>query len=258
MTGQLTRDERSAELDRRVTTAVDADGTDCLDPGSLPSADDRWYGRLLALSYDAVAPTPDRTVTLTAGTAIELLREYWLVREQLIDTDDAAASRRELTTRLLASDYRYTSAYSTLGDLQTERLTECFEVFSAVSESLIETLGTPSPDHSDPDEVRFAERTAGALGRGAASIGAILADADERQRDRLETLGSGVATARAVRAAIDGDGATAATDGTDTRALRRYANRRLQAAQRALEELSESATTASLKGLLDDAPASEA
>ncbi|UHQ98673.1 polyprenyl synthetase family protein (plasmid) [Natrinema zhouii] len=200
-----------------------------------------------------MATTPARPAALSAATAIELLRGYVRLREQLIHqlgNEVTDSLQWEVTPALLASDYLYTSAYSTLGSLTDDHIAECLEEFTAVSKSIIETLGrnyiqsTPSPTKY----CSFIDDTAGALGRGAAVIGATLADVDEPHRDHFATLGRGFGTIYRIQHLLASDGASIKTDSSLTdRRLRQHAKQRLQETDRALQQLSSTLDVTSLR-----------
>lgn len=256
MPSERTHSERRTEIDRRIAETIDGAAGDALAPelAVVPDRDDRWYGQLLAASHDAVASAPaDGDAVVAAATAIELLREYGTMRERLLvalDEGTVGWSDRELTTRLLASDFLYTSAYSTLGSIRADRATACVEAFAATAESLVEAFrDSPPRSAMPPVEYRsFADATAGALGRGAAVVGATLAGADEARTDRFATLGRGLAAARHVRSSIGGD-RRAAPSAPDDRRLREFATRRLDEAETAFESLSATAAVGSPESL---------
>lgn len=238
--------DRRAEIDRRLDEALDgaAVETDCLAPAQAAAAecDDRWYGRSLVASYEAAADVAEPAPALDAAAAIELLRAYVRLRCELLDRLADEPAGRDPTPALLSSDYLYTSAYSALGDVETARLGACFETVTSVSQTVIETFGAVAtgPAPTGADLRAFVDGTAGALGRGAAAIGATLAGVDGRQRSRFETLGRGLGTARRIRLVLDGDADLAPSLSTevDEGLLRRHAERRLDAIDPSFRELS--------------------
>ncbi len=266
MIPERTLPERRTEIDRRIADRIDAVAGETLaaELATVPERDDRWYGQLLVLSHDAVAAAADpaeaadATAVNDAATAIELLREYWALRERLlVRLDEGALDRsdRELTTRLLASDFLFTSSYATLGDLRGERAAPCVEAFEAAAESVVEAFGDGPPRSTLPPEAfcAFADATAGALGRGAAVVGATLSGADDAEIERLAAVGSGFAAARRVREATGDpvDEPRVAPTSPNERRLRQFATRRLDEAERALDALAETATTDALEAFVD-------
>lgn len=266
MTQERTPPERRTEIDGRIAATIDDVAGEALaaELATVTERSDRWYGQVLVLSYDAAASTPrrgsasDRDAALTAATAIELLREYWTLRERLLvrlDGGDLDRSDCELTTRLLASDFLFTSAYSTLGSLRSERSAPCVETFASAAESLVAAFGDDPPRSSLPPEAfcAFADDTTGELGRAAAVLGATLAGADDVERERLATVGLGFAAASRVPRSVgeDVDGARVEPSAPDDRRLRQFATRRLDEAERALEALAETATVDTLAAFVD-------
>ncbi|MFC6730396.1 hypothetical protein ACFQDG_17225, partial [Natronoarchaeum mannanilyticum] len=154
--------ERRSEIEGRIADRIDAAAGESLaaELSAVPERGDRWYGQLLVVSYDAVASAPNASeqpddAALVAATAIELLREYWALRERLVvQLDEGALDRSEgqLTTGLLASDFLFASAYSTLGSLRGERTAECVERFASGAESIVAAFGEDPPRSTLPPE----------------------------------------------------------------------------------------------------------
>ncbi|WP_222913112.1 polyprenyl synthetase [Natrinema sp. SYSU A 869] len=245
MSHELALTERRTEIDSRLEMVLDAaDGQLAPAWTAILERDNRWFGQLLALSHNAVAETSDSPVVVPAATAIELLRGYVRLRERLIvqPGDTAADSLQwEVTSPLLASDFLYTTAYSTLGGLDDNRIGECFEVLTTVSDSIIEALGRTDSQStpSSTEYCSFIDDTAGALGRGAAVIGATLADVDEPDRDHFATLGRGFGTVCRIRDILASDGPSVQPGSAPaTRRLRQHTKQRLQETDRALRQLS--------------------
>lgn len=261
MSRELSLTERRTQIDGRLERALSSADSGRLAPAwtTISERDNRWYGQLLALSHNSVATTPMRSSVLPAATAIELLRGYVRLREQLIrqlGNEVTDSLQWEVTPALLASDYLYTSAYSMLGSLTDDHIAECLEEFTAVSKSIIETLGrnyiqsTPSPTKY----CSFIDDTAGALGRGAAAVGATLADIDEPHRDHFATLGRGFGTVCRIQHLLASDGASIKTDSSLTeRRLRQHAKQRLREAEHALQQLSPTVDVSSLRTLVTEA-----
>ncbi|MFC6767696.1 polyprenyl synthetase family protein [Natrinema soli] len=255
MARELSLTDRRAEIDGRLELALDAADSGRLAPASTTvlERDTRWYGQLVALSHNSLATTPDRPEVVPAATAIELLRGYLRLREELIlqlGTEATDSVQWEVTPALLASDYLYTSAYSTLGTLTADRIAECVEELTTVSESIIEALGSdclPSPP-SPAEYWSSIDNTAGALGRGAAVIGATLADIDDPDGDHFATLGRGLGTVWQIQdiLASDGPAVRAGTSLTERR-LRQHAKRRLRETDHALQQLSSAVDVTSLR-----------
>lgn len=264
MFGELTLADRRAKIDSRLETALESARGECLAPARtvIVEQDDRRYGQLVALVYNSVAETPDDSSILRAATAMELFRGYCRLREQLLGR--LAGSESDSVTRtsnaaLLASDYLHTAAYSTLSPLEDTDVRPCIGTLASVSERIIETL-TDAPLESTPSPAEycsFVDGTAGALGRGAAVIGATLADVDDRERRRFATLGRGASVRRRLRRVLDADADTDTIrlgspplDGQH-RILRQHARRRLTEATEALRTLSSTTDVDSLGAFVE-------
>ncbi|MGQ3413752.1 polyprenyl synthetase [Natrinema sp. LN54] len=263
MAQDSTRSERRLEIDRRLEEALGRVESHCSAPvrATVTERDDRRYGQLVALSHDSIAETPDRSTVLPAATSIELFRGYSRLREQLLsqlDAENTALVQWDVTTALLASDYLYTTAYSTLGTLDDERVGECFEILASVSAAIIEALGSTEPRATPEttDHCSVIDGTAGALGRGAALLGATLADIEEPHREHVATVGRGFGTVSRIRAILASDTGAPRTDSSSspaTRQLRRHATRRLNEVDRALDDLSPVADIDPLRAFVREA-----
>lgn len=254
MARKLSLTDRRTEIDSRLELVLDTADNCRLAPASatILERDNRWYGQLVALSHNSLATTPDRPEVVPAATAIELLRGYLRLREELLlqlgnETTDSL--QWEVTPALLASDYLYTSAYSTLGTLTADRIAECVEELTTVSESIIEALGSdcmqspPSPAEC----CSSIDNTAGALGQGAAVIGATLAGIDD-PGDHFATLGRGFGTVWQIQDILASDGTAVRTETSLTeRRLRQHAKRRLRETDHALQQLSSAVDVSSLR-----------
>ncbi|WP_435146011.1 hypothetical protein [Halobaculum sp. P14] len=160
----------------------------------------RPYGDLLVGTAEAVSGDAPGKSAVRAAAAVELLRGYCLLRCDLLADVRAAAvdaagddstAGADTTASLLAGDYLQTSAYSTLGAASTDRLDDCFGTLVAVSRRMSEGFSRmhDAPSPSAAEYRSLLDATVGALGEGAAVIGATLAGADRGRRDRLAALG---------------------------------------------------------------------
>lgn len=262
MTQNATRSERRLEIDRRLEEALGRMESHRLAPvrATITERDDRRYGQLVALSHDSIAETPDRASVRPAATAIELFRGYARLRKRLLsqlDAENATSVQWDVTTALLASDYLYTTAYSTLGALDDDRVGECFETLASVSASIIEALESAGVQSSPAptDYCSVIDETAGALGRGAACIGATLADVEKPYREHVATVGRGFGTVSRIQFVLASDGGARRTDSSapTARHLRQHATRRLSEVDRALDELSPVADVAPLRAFVREA-----
>lgn len=259
MTGDPTLADCRAAIDRRLERVLEPASEAGLEPAhaAVAAADDRWYGRLLVRSYEA-STAADTDPVVPAAAAVELLRGYCRLRSELLEriTDDGARSTaREPTAPLLAGDYLFSAAYSTLGDVDHGSLESCYETMTAVSGTVVESFATAAARPGfDPGEYpSLVDGTAGALGEGAAVIGATLGGVEETRRSQFATLGRGLASARAVHRTLgsDPDALTLAPTKLDERPLKRHAERRLDAADRALRDLSGAVDTNRLRPVVD-------
>jgi geranylgeranyl pyrophosphate synthase len=196
MTYELSLDKRRNVIDNRLETALKSARVDYLTPAKtvIEEWDDRWYGQLIALVYNSVAEKPDTPSILRAATAMELFRGYYRLREQLLtqlSSSKSDSTMRDTNAELLAANYLYTSAYSTFGCIDDTAIRSCLEILTSISELIIETIADADLESTlSPSAYRsFVNGTVGMLGYGAACIGATLAGADDRQRQRFTTVG---------------------------------------------------------------------
>ncbi|WP_225336453.1 polyprenyl synthetase [Halomicrobium urmianum] len=247
---------RSA-VDRRLEAAVESADRTGLSAARavLTECDDRWYGRLLLRSYESVAGSASAGAVQSAAAAIELFRGYCRLRSELLDRAESGAARspsRDPTRSLLAGDYLYSAAYSELNAVDHARSGACFETLSTASSRVVEAFASHYVEPASNSGRTLVDDTAGALGEGAAVVGATLAGVDGRWRDHFATLGHGLAVGRAVQRALEpgAEGFHLVSD-PDERRLRQYADRRLAAADDALDELS-AVDVARLRPLFED------
>ncbi|ELY63268.1 hypothetical protein [Natrinema versiforme] len=261
MTRNETLADRRLEIDRRLEEALEPVEHNRFGPArtSITERDDRRYGQLVAQVHDSIAATPNRETVLSAATAIELFRGYARLRAQLLCRlgDEDASVQWDVTSALLASDYLYTTAYSTLGSLEDDRIGSCFETLASASASIIDALGTAKSESTGPatDYCSLIDETAGSLGRGSARIGATLADIDEQYSEHVATVGHGFGTVSRIQFVLASDaGALQPGSSSPTvRRLRRHATRRLTEVERALDELSPVADVAPLRAFVREA-----
>lgn len=147
-----------------------------------------------------------------------------------------------MTSSLLAGDYLYTSAYSTVSEMQNAPLDACFRTFTTVSKTITEAFDdwASRSTWTVPVYCTFVDETAGVFGEGAAAVGATLAGADTDDRARIASIGRGLATGRQLQRVLDPnvDTVYSVPPGVAQRRLRRYANRRLEDATEAIREIS--------------------
>ncbi|AQL42132.1 hypothetical protein BV210_05135 [Halorientalis sp. IM1011] len=248
---------RRAKIDARIETALDATDEDGLAVAreTVDAAEDRWYGQLVLATYDATVERRDTSVILPAAAALELLQGYCRLRGELLVqlTERGAHSlTHDPTEALLAADYLYTAAYSTLGSAEHPRIHEGFETLTEILESITGAFATTYAGSSRPVEPRFFEETAGSLGEGAAVVGATLAGVDDARRERFRAFGRGASTARRIDRALDPErnwSILPASLAEDT--LEDHATTCRAVTERSLDELTSTTDPTALQALLD-------
>ncbi|QGA82167.1 polyprenyl synthetase [Halomicrobium sp. LC1Hm] len=236
--------DHGAEIERRLADLVDAHD-DHLPSRVSPVLDDRWYGELLVGSYASVADEPTAETALSGAVAVELLREYCLRRGNLLghlSDDDPGAGER--TASLLAGDFLFSAAYSELLTVDDGRCRDCVETMLDASQRIVETFADDATAQSARSVI---EDTAGALGGGAAAVGATIGGIDDRSRDRLESFGRNLAAGRAARWTLALDADCGLGWHVDHHGLARYAEERLALADRQCRALAPLAETARLR-----------
>lgn len=248
-----------AAIDRQIERALESVGGTPLSlaRSTMAEFDDPWYGRLLVRSHGSVARRRDET-TRPAGAAIELLRGYCRLRtEHLAHVDDARphSSGRDPTVALLAGDYLYSAAFSTLDETDTESREACYRVLGNASASIVRTLydGRERTGPRSTDVRSLIDGTAGSLGRAAAVSGATLAGVEGPHRDDFATLGRSLGAARRIRIVLNSDGGPdpILPPDADERRLRRHAARQSERAADALRSLESVAALDRLRPILD-------
>lgn len=245
--GNYSLDDCDTAIGRYLETRLEGAGQGCSSVvrTTLNERPDQWYGRLVVHSYKSMPETSTTKTILPAAAAIELLRGYHRCRVELLKrttADSTRSSGQDLTSSLLAGDYLYTSAYSTLSVMQNAPLDACFRSFTTVSNTIIGAFDdwASRSTWTAPVYCTFVDETAGILGEGAAVVGATLTGADTDDRARIASIGRGLATGRQLQRVLDSDVDTVYTvpSGVAERRLRRYANRCLEDATEAVREIS--------------------
>lgn len=254
------------EIDRRLEAALAAADTARIPVARAAIADceDRWYGQLLLRTHDSLVEAPVGGSSLSAAAAVELLRGYCRLRAELVvggATGNTHSSRGDASAALLAGDFLYSAAYSTLGAADHPSLENCFETMSSVSGGIAERFGrhydrtASSSTHCG----KLIDGTSGDLGECAVVIGATLAGVDRPRRDDFASLGRGLGAGRQLDRVIDPGSRTLRFDHLepDERAMRRLAERRLDEATDALREVSAVADEDLFRPLLEDIEADD-
>lgn len=211
----------------------------------LQESPDRWYGQLVVSVYDSLSDRQDREAVLPAAAAIELLRGYVRLRSRLLVTltdKHAHSITLDPTAALLAGDYLYTAAFSSLRSVPDPSSGDCFKILATVLETITEAFAhTYTPTESiDYDQAMFLDDTAGSLGEGATALGATLADIEKPVGQHYERLGRGLSTARQINYVLDTDPTEAMVvpPTFDASQFRMYAEQRRDDAIQALDTLS--------------------
>jgi len=212
----------------------------------LDDCPDKWYGQLVVTVYESLSDRPGGGNVLPAATAIELLRGYVRLRSRLLITltdKHAHSLTLDPTAALLAGDYLYTAAFSSLRSGPDSSSGDCYEILTTVLETLTDAFARTdtTAESTEHDQEKFLDETTGSLGEGAAALGATLAGADESVRRYCERLGRGLSTARQINYVlkIDPSEAMVVPPTFDESQLRQYAEQRRNDASQALDTLSE-------------------
>ncbi|MGB9965629.1 polyprenyl synthetase [Halobacterium hubeiense] len=243
---ELSPAARRAALDRRLDAVLTADaGGLSLARATVLDAPDRWFGQLVALSHDAVADAPEPDAVLPAATAVELLRGYCRLRNDLL----AEGRADDQTAALLASDYLNSAAYAALGRVDGGPPADSFAALTDVLQSVVEGFDAAYGD-APADYRSLLDDTVGALGAGAAVLGATLADASDGRREQFELVGRGFSAARYVQYTLNSRRDALLPEGVDDGDLRGYGADRLREAREALDRLAATADVDSMQGFL--------
>jgi hypothetical protein len=224
----------------------------------LRESRDRWYGQLTVSVFDSLSERTDREDVLPAAAAIELLRESVRLRSRLLVTltdKHAHSLTLEPTAALLAGDYLYTAAFSSLRSVPDARSGDCLEILTGVLETVTETFArTYAPATSvEHEKAAFLDETAGRLGEGAAVLGGTLAGLDEPNLRHLERLGRELSVVRQIRLILDVDPSEAMVvpPTLDHGHLGALADRRRDYAMQALDTLSETVDVTRLRAFAE-------
>jgi|GEM_PF-569138 len=249
---------RRSQIDRHIQRALSEEAAVELPLAreTLHESHDRWYGQLVVTVYGTLSDRQNPELALPAGAAVELLRGYVRLRSRLLlrlTERHAHSFTLDPTAALLAGDYLYTAAFSSLGSLPDSRSGDCFEILTTALETITGAFArTHTPAGStEHDRAMFFDDIAGALGEAATVLGATLAGFDGTDRRHLEQFGRGLSTARQIGIVLD----TAPTEAMvvpptlDEAQLRKRADRRRDDADQALDALSETVDVTRLRTL---------
>jgi len=250
----------SPEIEEQIKRVLrDTDKVDLpLVSNVLQESRDRWYGQLAVSAYDSLSEHEDDEDILPVAAAIELLRESVRLRSRLFVTltnEHPHSLTLEPTAALLAGDYLYTAAFSSLRSVPDARSGDCFEILTAVHETITGRFArTYTPAKSgESDKAVFLDETVGSLGEGAAVLGGTLAGLDQPNHRHVERLGGELSVARQSRLILEADPgeATVVPPTIDQAQLRALAKRRQEHANRALDALSATVDVTRLRELAE-------
>jgi hypothetical protein len=239
MSDERARREPTEAVDRRLAEAFESLPAFALPAArdTVARFDDHWCGDLLRSCHgamggrDAPVDRETRSAVVAAAASVELLRAYchrrWIALDWTgepdrdtgqpdrdtghpdLDTDradgpPAPAEVKDVGADVLAGDYLHATAYRVLGDLPAESYRPCLDTLTDVSATLAETFDEERDgDGESPPPPAFFEGTGGALGEGAAVMGAELAGVDTDARETAGTLGRGLGVYRGITAFLD-------------------------------------------------------
>ncbi|WP_435101435.1 polyprenyl synthetase [Halarchaeum sp. P4] len=253
--GPVDRTDIDAEL-VRVLGDADTRGVDVAREAVEEPAD-RWYGQVVGATYAALADSPADDTVVAAAATVELLRGYIRIRSQLL-TQLSDERPHSLTADpeivLLAGDYLYTTAFSTLGSNPHPRCGENVAALSSAFETITDAFSRSTSDTAPSDDqvLAFLDRTLGSLGATATRLGASLAADDSVPRADVATLGRALGTAHGAQRLRTADPGSAAvvSPAMDESALREYAETQREKAMDALDALPGSVGVATLHPLV--------
>lgn len=219
---------------------------------------DRWYGQLVGHAYVSLTDTRDPETVLPAATGVELLRGYVRLRNRLFVTLSGKGTHSltlEPAPALLAGDYLYTAAFTSLRSIPDVPSSDCFEVLTTVLETITDAFSRvyTSAESAGYDPATFLDETTGSLGKGAAVLGATLASVDDLHRRHFARFGRGLSTVRQVDRVLEVNPKEAMVDlpTVDESQLRIHAQRRQDDADRALDALSKATDVTGLRAFTE-------
>lgn len=225
---------------------------------------DRWYGQLAVSSYASVTDGQELEAVLPVAAGVELLRGYVRLRNRLfvsLTNNHSHSQTLDPSSAILAGDYLYTAAFSSLHSMPDAPSSDCLEILPTIPVTITEAFSlTYTPAKStEHDPAVFLDRTAGSLGEGAAVLGAALAGLDEPNHRYFTLFGRSLSTARQIDRVLDAapSEALVTPPELDESQLRAHAERRRDEANQALDALSETIDVTRLRTFAEtDADAS--
>lgn len=259
-----------AAVDARVAAVLDSslvgddDGTMAAARVAVDAGDDRWYGRLVAAAHDSVVgatdpdsgPVSNRDAVAAAATAVEFVRGYCRLRADLLsalDGDCDATLAADHSTALLAGDYLHAAAFESLQSVPGRATGACVGAFTAALGSVRATFAAASDDQASTRQIEqsVVDGTAGCVGEAAATLGGVLAGADDRAADAIEDAGRALAVVHATDRLLDSERAVTIVPvhTVDEARLRAQADGHREDAAGALQSLPAAVDAAELEAL---------
>jgi len=196
---------RSTVDDGVADALADASG-ECLTVArqSVVDLGDRWYGRLVAATHDAVAGPHRSDAVLPAAVSVELLRGYCRLRAALLvdrPDDRTVLGGVDQSAALLAGDYLHAMAFLELQSLPRSAPDTGFDALTDALESIRAGFSSAfaSPTGSETGPTALVEQTVGAVADAAVRLGGSLGGADHDAADDLAAAARDFATARGLR-----------------------------------------------------------
>jgi len=171
-------------------------------------------------------------------------------------TEEGTHSRTfEPAPALLAGDFLYTAAFTSLRSVPDVPSSDCFEVLTTVLGTITDAFSRvyTSAESVGYDPATFLDETAGSLGKGAAVLGATLAGADDSHRRHFARFGRGLSTVRQVDCVLEANPkeAMVVPPTVDESQLRIHAQQRQDDADRALDALSKTTDATGLRAFTE-------
>lgn len=255
-------------LDARVGAVIDGnpvpDGDETLAAAraAVDVRDDRWYGRLAVAARDSVVgedgheAAAEREGVAPVATAVELVRGYGRLRADLLSAlhgDAEVTLAADHSTALLAGDYLHAAAFQRLHSVPVDSAPACVEALTGALGSVRATFDAASDRAGSgrQSEQPVVDGTAGCVGGVAATLGGVVAAADDREVDALAAAGRALATVHATASLLDAEDAVTLVPAhaVEESRLRASAHECQESAARALASLPASVDADELEAL---------
>jgi hypothetical protein len=253
-------------LDARVAAVLDGnpvpDGDETLAAAraAVDVRDDRWYGRLAVAARDSVlgeaGDEAERDGVAAAATGVELVRGYCRLRADLLSAlrgESAVSLAADRSTALLAGDYLHAAAFQCLHSVPVDSTPTCVEALTGALGSVPATLADARDCEGSGGQSQqlVVDGTAGCVGGVAATLGGVVAAADDCEVDALAAAGRALATVHATASLLDAEDAVTLVPAhaVEEARLRAAAHECQESAARALASLPASVDADELEAL---------